>query len=323
MLPLLAYHVVSQYYRLRKNPITVGLLAANTLIHLRPDCLHPIIPYIEDVWFNAHLILKYKDLRRFFLSPFYHVGDPHLVYNMISLLWKGIQLETSMGSFKFASMVGSLLVLSQGITLLLVKSLLIFFNYGRPYYREYSVGFSGVLFAMKVVLSSQSESYTYFHGLRVPSSHAAWVELILIQMVSPGVSFLGHLGGILAGILFLQLKHMNSGSNPLAILFRSLGRILSQPLGFLCRLNPFRRHRISGGGIVGRQQTASERTATSDDMWSCRACTFDNSGFLSICEMCGTNRQDIELPSHQSSHSFNFNDLSLEELRRRRVERFG
>lgn len=58
MLPLLAYQVVSQYYRLQRNPITVGLLAANTLIHLRPDFLHPIIPSIEDVWFNAHLILK-------------------------------------------------------------------------------------------------------------------------------------------------------------------------------------------------------------------------------------------------------------------------
>lgn len=246
------------------------------------------------------------------------MGDPHFVYNMISLLWKGIQLETSVGSIEFASLVGTLLVMSQGITLFLVKSLL-FFNYKRPYYHEYSVGFSGVLFALKVVLGSQSESYTYLHGLRVPSSHAAWLELILIQMVSPDVSFLGHLGGILAGILFLGLKGRNSGSDPLTILIRSLGRILSRPLRFFCRLNPFRQHTVFGGRTVGSQQTASERT-TSFDSWRCQACTFDNSGLLSICEMCGTDRQGTGLPSHQSSYHF---DPTREELRRRRLERFG
>ncbi|XP_022967849.1 rhomboid-like protein 14, mitochondrial [Cucurbita maxima] len=312
MLPLLAYQVVTQYNRLQGKPITVGLLATNTLIHLRPGFLRSVIPSIDDVWFNAYLILKYKDLKRFFLSPFYHVGDSHLAYNMISLLWKGIQLESSMGSTKFASMVGALLVMSQGITLLLVKSLL-FFNYERPYYHEYSVGFSGVLFAMKVVLGSQSESYTYVHGVRVPSSHAAWLELILIQIVSPGVSFLGHLGGILAGILFLRLKGMNSGSDPLAVLIRSVGRILSRPLGFFCRLNPFRHHRIFGGGTVGRRQT-------SVDTWRCQACTFDNSCLLPRCEMCGTDRQDRAMPSRRLSHRF---DLTPEELRRRRLERFG
>ncbi|KAA0034920.1 hypothetical protein IC582_019660 [Cucumis melo] len=314
MLPLLAYQVVSQYYRLQGNPITLGLLASNTLIHLRPNFLHHIIPSIDEVWFNAHLILKHKDLKRFLLSPFYHVGDPHLVYNMISLLWKGTQLETSMGSIEFASMVGALLVMSQGITLLLIKSLLIFFNYGRPYYYEYSVGFSGVLFALKVVLGSETESYTYIHGLRVPSSHAAWLELILIQMVSPGVSFLGHLGGILAGLLFLRLKGTNSGSDPLTLLIRSVGRILSRPLGFFSRLNPFRQRRIFGGGTVG------SRPVTSIGTWRCRACTFDNSGLLSTCEMCGTDRQDGVLHSNQLSSQL---DFTREEMRRRRLERFG
>jgi len=36
--------------------------------------------------------------KRLLGSAFVHADDHHLYYNMLSLLWKGIQLETSMGS---------------------------------------------------------------------------------------------------------------------------------------------------------------------------------------------------------------------------------
>ncbi|GMN60048.1 hypothetical protein TIFTF001_029135 [Ficus carica] len=116
--------------------------------------------------------------------------------------------------------------MSQGITLLLAKSLL-FFNYEQPYYSEYAVGFSGVLFAMKVVLNSQCESYTNMFGVIVPSHYTVWAELIPNQMLVPGVTFLGHLGGILAGILHLRLKSTFSGPDPLAELIRGLSRGLT------------------------------------------------------------------------------------------------
>lgn len=324
MLPLLALQAAIEFYRLeRKPPVTAGLLAANTLIYLRPSFLHSILPSIDEVWFNPHLILRHRDLKRFFLSAFYHVGESHLVYNMMSLLWKGIQLETSMGSAEFASMVASLLAMSQGITLLLAKSLLLFFDYERAYYSEYAVGFSGVLFAMKVVLYSQSENYTYVHGLIVPAGYAAWAELILIQIFVPGVSFLGHLGGILAGILYLRLKGRYSGSDPLTVLFKGLAGALSLPVRIIRNFFRSRQRRITGRGTVGGSHTHTHSGRTSSEAWRCQACTFDNSGWLSICEMCGTNRSGngFSFSSRQSlDHS---RDLPLEELRRRRVERFG
>ncbi|KAK4716379.1 hypothetical protein R3W88_014717 [Solanum pinnatisectum] len=286
MLPLLALHTVTEYYRLdREPPVTAALVAANTIIYLRPTFLHSILPTINQVWFNPHLILKYEDLKRFFLSAFYHLDDSHLVYNMLSLLWKGIQLETSMGSVEFASTVAALVAMSQGITLLLAKSLLLFFDYERPYYQEYAVGFSGVLFAMKVILNAQSDDYTYVHGLSVPTRYTAWAELILIQMFIPGVSFIGHLGGILTGLLFLRLKASYSGANPLRTIIRGLGHALNWPLRFVNCL--FRRQRIGGRGTVGGRQTSD-----TSQMWRCQGCTFDNSGWLSVCEMCGTSRTD-------------------------------
>ncbi|KAK6917011.1 Peptidase S54, rhomboid domain [Dillenia turbinata] len=315
-IPILVLHAANEFNRLHRKPlVTAGLLAANTLVYLRPGLLDSILPSLEEVWFNPHIILKYRDLKRFFLSPFYHMGESHLFYNMMSLLWKGIQLESSMGRVEFASMVFAVLVMSQGITLLLAKSLL-FIDYERAYYSEYSAGFSGILFAMKVILNSQSEnSSAYVHGIIVPARYAAWVELILIQMFVPGVSFLGHLGGILAGISYLWLRRTLSGSDPLTVIFQSLAGWLSRPLSYMRNLIPFRQHRIFGRGTTGRVRP--RRSATGP--WSCRTCTFENSGWLSRCEMCGSARNDDGLQSWSSDWS---PDLALEELRRRRIDRF-
>ncbi|KAI4335128.1 hypothetical protein L6164_013803 [Bauhinia variegata] len=264
------------------------------------------------------MIFQNGDLKRFLLSVFYHVGEPHLVYNMLSLLWKGIQLETAMGSVEFASMIAALVALSQGTTLLLAKSLLLFFDYERAYYNEYAVGFSGVLFAMKVVLNSQSENYSYVHGLIVPSRYAAWAELILIQMFVPGVSFLGHLGGILAGLLYLRLRGSYSGSDPLTFLIRGLKGVLTWPVRFFGGLFRSRRGRITGRGTVG----GNNRTGRPSGVWRCEACTYDNSGLLSVCEMCGTSRRSGNgSPSRQWLNDSR--SLPVDELRRRRIERFG
>lgn len=208
-----------------------------------------------------------------------------------------------MGSVEFASMVTALVGMSQGITLLLAKFLLLF-DYERAYYNEYAVGFSGVLFAMKVVLYSQSDNYTYVHGLMVPARFAAWAELIVVQMFVPGVSFLGHLGGILAGLLYVNLKGSSrSGGNPFVKIIRGVTSLVSWPLRFVNgMLWPSSRGRVFGRG-------------TPHGVWRCGACTYDNNGWLSVCEVCGTGRnRNFETDSET---------ISVEELRQRRVRRFG
>ncbi|OEL29633.1 Rhomboid-like protein 14, mitochondrial [Dichanthelium oligosanthes] len=232
MLPLLALQVLVEYGRAgaTRPPVTAALLAANTLIYLRPGALHKILPSIDRVSFNPQLIVEYGDWTRFFLSPFYHSSESHLFYNMTSLLWKGIHLETSMGSAEFASMVAALLGLSQGITLLLSKGLVLLGDY-TAYYDQYAVGFSGVLFAMKVVLNAWSDDFVYLHGMVIPAKYAAWAELILIQVFIPGTSFLGHLGGILAGLVYLWLKRSFNGPDPFTLLITSITKVVTWPLG--------------------------------------------------------------------------------------------
>lgn len=227
-----------------------------------------------------------------------------------------------MGSTQFASMVVTLLGMSQGVTLLLAKSLHVFFDYRRAYFHEYSVGFSGVLFALKVVLNSQAEDYTSVYGVVVPTKYAAWAELVLVQMFVPRASFLGHLGGILAGILYMKMKSSSySGSDPVAMVVRGVARAVTWPLRFLNGLVGSRRRRITGRGRVGRGQNGIAGAG----IWRCQSCTFDNSGWESVCEMCGSGRSGGNRWSvnQGQAHLSSSSDLPLDELRRRRLERFS
>lgn len=314
LLALLALHAGNEFHRLGWiPPVTAGLVLGNALVYLRPGPLHRLLPSVTAVCFNPHLIFRYGDLRRLFLSAFYHANESHLVYNMMSLVWKGVQLESSLGSVEFASMVAALLGLSQCITLILAKSLLLL-DYTEPYYSQYSVGFSGVLFAMKVVLNAHSDDYSSVYGMIVPSRYAAWAELILIQLFVPNVSFLGHLGGIFAGLLYLRVRGSFSGPDPLTALIAGITKIVSWPLKTVRSL--FQRPRIIGGGRVGRRDSSPGMSG----LWRCSTCTYDNSVWLDVCEMCSAERRGRGFtPVSPSRRS---NEPDVEEVRRRRLQRF-
>ncbi|XP_078444533.1 RHOMBOID-like protein 14 isoform X2 [Wolffia australiana] len=248
------------------------------------------------------------------------MGESHLVYNMMSLLWKGVQLENFMGSLEFAGMVATILALSQGITLLLAKGLLVFFEHETAYYYEYAVGFSGVLFGLKVVLNSQfSDNFTYVHGILVPTRYAAWMELVLIQLFVPGVSFLGHLGGILAGMLYLRLRgSIGRGSDPLSAIFGGAATVFSWPFRLVRRFLRRRPGTSGRGNYVGSNRPGSR--GISSGIWRCPACTYNNSAWNNICEMCSTERPGHAFSTH--STPVQPSGISLEELRRRRLDRF-
>lgn len=64
---------------------------------------------------------------------------------------------------------------------------------------ECGAGFSGVIFGLIVIHANVSsvEHYSIFGLFPVPAKLYAWALLIFWQLMFPGVSFLGHLGGVL------------------------------------------------------------------------------------------------------------------------------
>jgi rhomboid domain-containing protein 1 len=218
------------------------------------------------------------DLRRFFLSAFYHGNEVHFFTNMVSLLRTGIELETSMGSLEFGFMVATLLGLSQGFTLLLCKGLLLLGN-GRAYYHQYSAGFSGVLFGMSAVRQAWAGDVELPGVLRVPAKYVVWVQLLLVQVTIPQAYFIGHLGGILAGLTYLRL--CSGAAGPIALLTWGIANVASRSVRFARRL-------VSSAARPGHRCAAPAPRETGRGMWRCSACCNDNSRCADVCEACST-----------------------------------
>ncbi|KAI5006639.1 hypothetical protein ZWY2020_033882 [Hordeum vulgare] len=316
-LPLLAVRMLLQYgpTGASRPPVTAALIAANALVYLRPGAVDAHLPRLRHVMFNPHLIIKFSDLRRFFLSAFYHLSEGHFFMNMASLLHTGVKLETSMGSPEFASMVVSLLGLSQGFTLLLSKGLLLLGN-DMAYY-QYSAGFSGVLLGMNVVLNAR-EGNVVWQGVSVPSKYAALLELLVIHAFNPEAHLVCNVGGILAGLAYLLLRH---GPERLAHMFSGIADVASQPVRFAKRLLRSAAH---GGGSTVRRHVAPVPKEVGRGMWwRCITCSYDNSRHADVCEMCSTPHPDHAFSRRRHVQDGGNSELSVEEIRHRRLERFG
>ncbi|XP_054290608.1 rhomboid-related protein 4-like [Macrosteles quadrilineatus] len=157
-----------------------------------------------DVCISADAILNHKDYKRFIFSTFEHADDMHLYYNMVSFLIKGRTLENRYGSSNFALLLAFLTLLTNSFYIALAK-------FGSEFLEDYSmmkscaIGFSGVLFALKVITTAETGPGTaYIMGIPVPSKYAAWAELVAIHLLVPNASFLGHLAGILAGCAYMS-----------------------------------------------------------------------------------------------------------------------
>jgi len=77
------------------------------------------------------------------------------------------------------------------------------FSYAN-FMNECCIGFSGIIFALLVVNIGQTQSRTtsIFGFFNVPTKLYPWALLVIFQLLMPGVSFLGHLSGILVGYLY-------------------------------------------------------------------------------------------------------------------------
>ncbi|XP_033761124.1 rhomboid-related protein 4-like [Pecten maximus] len=159
----------------------------------------------RSVCMSAYKVWYKGNWKLLILASLTHADDIHLYYNMASMLWKGKQLENRFKSLYFAFLLAVFTILC-GVVLIGLNMALTFFTDDQSYELTCAVGFSGVLFALKVLVSYYSPRGTqYILGfIPVPTRHVFWAELVLIQIITPHASFTGHLAGILVGLLYIK-----------------------------------------------------------------------------------------------------------------------
>jgi membrane associated rhomboid family serine protease len=217
---LAAYNIAAHVYPALAMPFSLG--------QVRPRCeivaLHAIeqtcsaqVCFSEGAFWAAWCARDLVEVAvRTFGSVFTHADDMHLYWNMGSLLVKGVLLEQRLGSEALAVFVAFSIVASSGIQLVVAPFLARAFGYDCGC----AVGFSGVLFAMKVVLNygdhaAGSAATSSVWGVRVASRHAHWLEILVSGYLSPRSSLVGHACGALAGMCWLQLPLLHALVNSL------------------------------------------------------------------------------------------------------------
>ncbi|XP_078472903.1 rhomboid-related protein 4 [Lampetra planeri] len=183
----------------RIPPVTLGAIGLNALLFMAPwGGSHATCLGVEAVWGRC-------DWRRLALAPVHHADDMHLYFNMISALWKGVALEGRLGSVRFGTL---LLVLSAltGVVQLALAAALAFATGSYSYMEQCAIGFSGVLFGLKVINNHYNPGgVTYvMNTFPVQNRYACWAELVVIHLLVPRASFIGHLSGILVGLFYVH-----------------------------------------------------------------------------------------------------------------------
>ena len=158
---------------------------------------------LASVCISADSVLNMYEWKRVLMASIFHADDMHLYYNMISFFSKSRELEPRFGARNYACLLLALSITTNivyiGINVLLAKYIAYHYMY------HCAVGFSGVIFALKVILSHFTPNVrSNVMGLfQVPIAYASWLELVLISFLVPNASFVGHLSGILVGIIFI------------------------------------------------------------------------------------------------------------------------
>ncbi|XP_006861992.1 PREDICTED: rhomboid-related protein 4 [Chrysochloris asiatica] len=299
--------LLSQVYHMGINnipPVTLATLALNIWFFLSP------VKPLYGSCISVEKCYQQRDWQRLLLSPVHHADDWHLYFNMASMLWKGSKLERRLGSRWFAYIIVTFSLLTGIVYLLLELSLATFMD-EPAFQRNCAVGFSGVLFALKVLNNHYCPGgYVSVWGFPVPNRYACWAELVAIHLVTPGTSFAGHLAGILVGLMYTQ--------GPLKKIMEICAGTFSSDIGY-----PGQQYYYHNAGYYGYQDPPPRGTPGyyQDAPWNYDAYT---AGLSEEEQLERALRASLWDRGNASSNPppYGFHLSPEEEMRRQRLHRF-
>ena len=157
---------------------------------------------------SAGHIIYMNQWYRLITSPFFHGGLFHIGMNMMSYLAIGRWLEVKTGTLKCCYILMWSILLSNFLYVIICYLIAcITSDYSWLFYQ--SIGFSGVLFTIAVIettINSEINPTRTIFCFQVPTIYYPYVLLILLQVIMPNISFIGHLSGILVGLLITKFR---------------------------------------------------------------------------------------------------------------------
>ncbi|XP_042329864.1 rhomboid-related protein 4-like [Sceloporus undulatus] len=177
---------------------TLALVALNVALFWHPlrsprgTCLSVRMVWDQGQW------------ERLFLAPFHHLSASHLLLNMATFFCLGRQMEMEVGSLKTGAVLLALALL--GSMLYLALNLLLAATTGDSWYRDHcAVGFSGVLFSLEA-MGRQVDPFPVAamanSGFAITTRWLCLLECLILAVFSPRSSLMGHISGILVGLMF-------------------------------------------------------------------------------------------------------------------------
>lgn len=178
-------------------PVTLGLIAANSAAFALPNGVD-----LWDVCLSPYCVVERREYERLATAAFVHINATHLLANLTAAVPDALFIERSRGGAALLAEVGSATALSHGLYVGAAWFAKRFLNSRDIYYSAGAVGFSSVAFALKVSTgAARAGQRVGFMGLGVPSEYAWLVSLVLTHLEVPEASFVGHMAGVVAGIL--------------------------------------------------------------------------------------------------------------------------
>lgn len=181
--------------------VTKSIIGLNILIHVTIFLTNL---GLQQVAINGHLVINQMEVYRIITSAFTHASLMHIGMNMMSMYQLGTSLEIQFGSLSFLFLsIWSVVIIGLIYVLIAYLAWCITGDYG--WMLMSGVGYSGVLFCYAILESfhTTAESISLFGFCNVPAKWYPFVLLLLIQFLIPGISFIGHVSGVLFGLMIV------------------------------------------------------------------------------------------------------------------------
>jgi membrane associated rhomboid family serine protease len=177
----------------RWGAVTLGLIAANVVMFVvtaisavsvgNPPTANYQSPLFAELA-QMPVLVQLGEWWRLLTAAFLHIGPVHLAVNMLALLLFGSELERQLGRWRF---LGVYLVSALGGAVAIQL-----FGFPGGYVAGASTAIYGLLGALGVLLVASRQD---IRGLLTLLAINVFISFL------PGVSLLGHLGGLVAGAL--------------------------------------------------------------------------------------------------------------------------